>query len=231
MGLAELEGYGDLAKGSPRRALEVHPHFDRYIFIEKDRDKLAELRKLESEYPDHADRMQFIGEDANTVLDRLCKTTDWRRTRAVLFLDPFGMQVDWTTVETVAKTKSVDLWYLFPAGAVTRLITREGAPPEKWQLRLDRSLGDRRWRDVFYPMSRIDDLFDDEKQTRERAIDIKRIEAYFRSRLQTIFVGVGKRALPLTNKTGFCMYLLFFACSNQRGRKIALRIAEHILKN
>ena len=39
---------------------------------------------------------------------------DWSLHRAVLFLDPYGMQVEWATIEAVAKTKAIDLWLLFP---------------------------------------------------------------------------------------------------------------------
>jgi hypothetical protein len=34
----------------------------------------------------------------------------------VLFLDPYGMQVDWTTIEAIARTKAIDLRVLFPLG-------------------------------------------------------------------------------------------------------------------
>jgi hypothetical protein len=48
--------------------------------------------------------------------------------------------------------------------------------------------------------------------------------------LETIFAGVADRALPLSNSRGVCMYMLFFACGNPRGKDVALRIANHILK-
>ena len=45
-----------------------------------------------------------------------------------------------------------------------------------------------------------------------------------------MFTGASKYALSLNNQTGTCMDLLFFACGNQRGKRIALQIADHILK-
>jgi three-Cys-motif partner protein len=42
---------------------------------------------------------------------------DWRSHRAVLFLDPYGMQVEWQTIEAIAKTAAIDLWLLFPKEA------------------------------------------------------------------------------------------------------------------
>jgi hypothetical protein len=41
-----------------------------------------------------------------------------------VFLDPFGMQVDWNVIEQLALTKAVDLWLLFPLGTgVMRIMT------------------------------------------------------------------------------------------------------------
>ncbi|MEW6074198.1 MAG: hypothetical protein AB1726_16580 [Planctomycetota bacterium] len=54
--------------------------------------------------------------------------------RKVLFLDPYGMQVEWVTIEAVAQTKAIDLWVLFPLGVgVNRLLTKSGEIPESWR--------------------------------------------------------------------------------------------------
>jgi hypothetical protein len=43
----------------------------------------------------------------------------------------YGMQVDWTTVEAIARTKAIDLWVLFPLGiGVNRLLTKSGDIPD-----------------------------------------------------------------------------------------------------
>ena len=38
------------------------------------------------------------------------------RTVPSLFLDPYGMQVEWATIESIAHTQAIDLWLLFSAG-------------------------------------------------------------------------------------------------------------------
>ena len=48
-----VEGEEEFRKGSARRALEVEPPFDHYVFIEKDAGKCEELR---------ASRRSFLGE-------------------------------------------------------------------------------------------------------------------------------------------------------------------------
>jgi three-Cys-motif partner protein len=103
--------------GSAKRALGLELKFNEYIFVEKSRKKSDELRaKLQSEYPDRAAQIVVHAADANTVIRELCACRDWRRCRAVVFLDPFGSQVDWKTIEAIASTRAIDLWYLFPAG-------------------------------------------------------------------------------------------------------------------
>lgn len=221
------------AKGSPRIALEVDPPFTGYVFIEKDARKFAELeRTIRSDFPNKVAQMRFINEDANVAIPQLCRTTDWRHNRAVLFLDPYGMQVDWATVTAVAQTRSVDTWYLFPAFiGLGRMLPRTGVVPLEWEAKLDRCLGDTGWREEFYQVSESLDLFDQRQKTVERAFNHKRAERYLRYRLQSIFAGVGSRALPLDNSRGVPMYLLFFGCNgSDAARRLALRLADHVLK-
>ena len=60
----------------------------------------------------------------------------------MLFLDPYGMQVEWRTIEAIAKTEAIDLWLLFPlAIGVNRLLTKSGEIPESWRRRLNLLLG------------------------------------------------------------------------------------------
>ena len=79
--------------GSPRVALAVEPPFNRYLFIERDRKKAEELTALRYEYPALADRIHIEVQDANEFLIEWCRKTFNGKTRAVVFLDPFGMQV------------------------------------------------------------------------------------------------------------------------------------------
>jgi three-Cys-motif partner protein len=110
-------------KGSARIAVEVEPSFDHYLFIEKKSSYIHELEKLRVQFPGKANRIKIIQGDANTVLKDWCHRTDWQRNRAVVFLDPYGMAVEWSTIREIANTKAIDLWILFPLGqAVNRLL-------------------------------------------------------------------------------------------------------------
>lgn len=232
-GFFPLPQMTELAKGSARRALEVDPPFDRYIFIEANPGRFQELNKLEGEFPSMRGRMMFKNEEANAAISEIFSTTDWRRTRAVLFLDPYGMQVNWATIEAIGRAQHIDLWYLFPAGTVQRLLQREGKISAGWMNALDRLLGDTSWRTEFYKTVREPTLFGD-RARQSKVADLSTIENYVRRRLLQVFRGgVARNPLPLRNSKGNCMYLLFFACGNPapKAHGLALKIAQHLLKS
>ncbi|MBX6324018.1 MAG: three-Cys-motif partner protein TcmP [Rhodospirillaceae bacterium] len=219
----------DVAKGSARMALEVQPPFDRYVFIEHNRRRFSELAKLAQLYPGLKDRITLLNEDANVAVKRLCQNIDWRRCRAVLFLDPFGMQVDWDTIEAVARSKAIDLWYLVPVGiGIARVTPRNADIPRGWARRLDRMLGDCGWRDAWYAAPPTGDLFGPRPHARVRTADIPAMEAFVLERLKSVFAGVAPHGLRL-GPGGGAHYLLVFAVGNPRAKDLALRIARHIL--
>lgn len=226
---ADPETQGFL-KGSARIALEIEPAFQRYIFIEKDASRGQELEALRQGFPQKANAIHIVREDANTYLKDWCRITDWRSTRAVVFLDPYGMQVEWSLIEAIAETQAIDLWLLFPLGvAVNRLLPRTGVPSEGWARALTRIFGTEDWHDAFYRHETKSTLFGEEEQTKKDA-DFARIGRFFVNRLKTVFCGVAENPLPLRNSTNVPLYLLCFASGNPRGAGTAVKIAQHILE-
>jgi three-Cys-motif partner protein len=104
--------------GSARRALKINPPFGKFCFIELKARKLAALKALQTEFPDKS--IEIIQDGANIALKTICERYDCRNSRAVLFLDPFGMHVEWLTLEAIAKTGAIDVWYLFPDSSLYR---------------------------------------------------------------------------------------------------------------
>jgi len=228
--LAEKEPQ-ELLDGSARLALQTDPAFDRYVFIERSPARCTQLEGLKTEFPDQADRIDIYQGDANERIQALCdKIRDWSSHRAVLFLDPYGMQVEWRTIEAIASTKAIDLWLLFPLGiGVNRLLTKSGDIPDSWRQRLDLLLGTNDWYDQCYHIETSVDLFGSalEKPIKEKMETIGR---YFNNRLKEVFAGVAEEPGVLRNSANSPLYLLCFAVGNERGKNIALRIAEHLLK-
>ncbi len=218
-----------LLSGSARIALQTKPSFDKYIFIEQDAEHCAQLETLKTEFPELAPCIDVRRGEANEQIRAIC-ARNWRSSRAVLFLDPYGMQVEWSTIEAVARTRAIDLWLLFPLGiGVNRLLTNSGEIPPSWARRLDLLLGTSEWRDAFYTIVRETNLFGDEDERVVKA-SIETIGAYFNERLRAVFAGVVDKPGVLRNSTNNPLYLLCFAVGNERGRGIALRLANHHLK-
>lgn len=217
-----------LLDGSARLALKVEPRFDRYIFIERDAGRCRELEALKGEFPHLAADVRVEQGEANDEIRRIC-AKDWRGHRAVLFLDPYGMQVEWQTIEAIAKTEAIDLWLLFPLGiGVSRLLTRSGEIPKGWRARLDTLLGTTNWYEEFYKVEQTADLFGNEEGRVIKATN-ETIGRYFNDRLKTIFSGVAEPGV-LRNSSNNPLYLLCFAAGNQKGAPTALKIANYLLK-
>src|SRR5262249_42251505 len=138
-------------KGSPRVALEVTNPFSAYIFIERDPRRVAELSTLKAEYGASRNITVQKG-DANEALQSWLRSgIDWKRNRAVVFLDPFGMQVPWSTIKVLAGTQSIEVIINFPLGmAIQRLLTRSGEIRQEWQMSLDNFFGSRDWHRLVY---------------------------------------------------------------------------------
>jgi len=224
---AEEREVKEFLDGSARIALQVEPRFHRYIFIEKSRRKVAELEKLKASFPDKAGDIVIATAEANGYLQDLCNRS-WKERRAVLFIDPFGMQLSWDTVEAVAQTKAVDTWILFPVSAVNRLLRRDGDIPDAWRARLDAMFGDTGWFDVFFP--RRQRGFFDGPEDRVKAADMRLIGKYFNERLDSVFAGVAPNPYTLRNTKGAPLFLLCFAAANPNAADTAIKIADDILR-
>lgn len=229
--LPELGPEGaQLLDGSARIALKTDPAFDRFVFIERDAGRCAQLHALKDEFPDRAADVEIYAGEANDKVRQLCGER-WASQRAVLFLDPYGMNVDWATIEAIAATRAIDLWILFPLGmGVNRMLPRSGEPPPSWSARLDRFFGTPEWREAFYKKVEVaPNLFGEvtEEIVKAKTDDIGR---FFHDRLRSVFAGVAEAPGVLRNSSNNPLYLLCFAVANERGVAPALRIANHLLK-
>jgi len=227
--------FGDIAaddvqgfiKGSAVRALELSPGFGEYLFIEKDPDRFRELVTLSKQYEGKTISVKNV--EANEYLRNWCRKTDWRRARALIFLDPYGMQVDWSLIEGIAKTKAVDLWLLFPLGAaMMRLLQKRESPPQAWAKRVNAVFGTGAWEDEFYKPRKNDTLFGLE-ETKKREADYQAVAGFFIRRLEGVFARVAKNPRILRNSRNCPLYLLCFAAGNLKGAPTAVKIAQDIL--
>lgn len=218
--------------GSAKIALKVEPPFHRFIFIENDDAKVQELERLKAEFPPQASAIDIRAGDANKTIQDICTNWDNRETRGVLFLDPFGMQVDWATIDAVAKTRCIDTWILFPFAA-NRLMTKSPNDiPQSWRARLEKLFGTSDWEQRFYKKHTLRDIFDGDMTVVQKALTLEGLGAYYGERLRTVFPVVAPNPRILCSESNRPLFQLFFAAANPgKGGAIALNIAKHILEN
>ncbi|WP_095445677.1 three-Cys-motif partner protein TcmP [Ochrobactrum quorumnocens] len=219
-------------RGSARIALDVFPHFTRLIFIEQNPNYCSVLNELKNENP-HRD-IHVVNGNANEVLQTHINKVNWSGCRAVLFLDPYGMEVEWKTLEAIARTQAIDVWFLFPLSGLYRQAARNLSDIDDVKRRaLTRMLGTDKWEDELY--SKVPPATDllgllTAGDVRQRNADVAGLEQYVKQRLETIFPLVSV-PFPLPAKEKPQRFSLFFAASNRSPKALGLakKFANHIL--
>ncbi len=218
----------EFRKGSVRRALEVEPPFDEYVFVEKNRKKYEELKSIAADFPFR--NVKILNEHANSALLAWCGSLNTKQQRAVVFLDPFGASVKWQVIAGLGRTRAVDLWVLFPYSAVNRMLVRDRKPRKAWADRLTSVFGTIEWEDAFYSKTTSWSLLDSTRviESVHKSADHRVITDYFVRRLKQEFVAVSD-PFPMHNSNGSLMFMLFFAAANEHSAKVGLKIANDII--
>lgn len=109
------------------------------------------------------------------------------------------------------------------------MLAHDRAIPAEWRHRLDELLGTTDWHEHFYRVEQDSSLFGDPiERVTKASTDV--IAQFFLTRLRERFAGVAANAMVLRNSKNSPLYLFCFAAGNPKGAKIALQIAEYILK-
>lgn len=208
--------------GSPRVALRLRCPFQGYLFIEKSPSHAAKLEQLKEEFPKQNISVR-VG-DANEMLNQWVienPKINWKNSRAVVFLDPFGTQVAWSTIEGLAKTGAIEVIINNPIQmCVQRLLEKSGNIPVDWRESLDTYFGCKDWEDVVY--TEESDFFG---ARRTKAADAsERLGRFYNERLRAAFGNAASVRL-VRNTKGGPLYFLHWAGPKPTG----LKIADHIL--
>jgi three-Cys-motif partner protein len=219
-------------KGSALRAMNLPVPFSFYKFID---NKKSNIEELENRFSNHKNlpRCDFICGDANLKILELCKGTNWKNTRAVVFLDPFGNQVAWETIEIIAATEAIDLWYLFPSGnGVFRQVPKDGEVELDSIKSIDRLYGNKDWQKLFIKRERFKDLFGENEKASRNVTPSTATELMIRQMKQVFKGGVLDQWVPLGGNKGYPEFSLVFAWANpsERACTIARRLGKAVLK-
>jgi three-Cys-motif partner protein len=229
----EREAADEIREGSGLVAIGVEPPFDRYVFNDLNQEKAKLLRERAAERGRSSDSVVIKSMDANEFVQNICRKVNPRNQRGVILLDPWGMQVDWSTVERIASTRCLDMWYLFPTQSVVRMLPHAGMPSQAWCDRLDANLGSEEWRTEFYhPVVDDGDLFRRPENRLERAASFGSVETFVIRRLKEAFLDavldiplrLGHRHQPMFS---FC-----FASANpsDKAKALSLKLARAVAR-
>ena len=220
--------------GSAKKALRIDPPFAHYWFTEQHRGRSQQLLALRDEFPHD---IQVKQGEANTELRKLFSSPPWsggpnaHRQRAVVFLDPYGMSVDWETLRVLANTKRVDVWYLFPRKAVVQQLAHDikGVDQGK-RAKLAQIFGGDQWEDQFYQARPTQgQLFDPApSQTKGRTATAAEISAFAKLRLGSLFCYVSNPLPLIVNGSDF--FELYCLSNNPRAIDLIQRGVLHVMR-
>lgn len=216
--------------GSVRIALGFQD-FASYTFVEQ---KPSRFRRLQSVLEAQAcsDRCRAIKGDGNAQAIEFCRRMNWRGNRALMFLDPYGLSVNWSTLEAVRETRGVDAWYLFPLSAVAREMTLSpGARDADKDAALDRVLGTSSWREDLYRQDPSPRLFGDAPEARR--VPITELREWVTDRLSNLFpsaqlAAILHRGSKSDRHGGPQLFALYFLVSNES--KAATDLADRLFR-
>jgi len=218
-------------EGSVITALETDPPFHKYFFNDLDSQYIEALWEIRDQ---HMDKDITIKEmDANAFVPMFCRMLG-KYDRAVLFVDPFSTELDWSTLAHIAESQKIDLWLLFPLSVIIRMTRKEGEIIPEWKETLNRLLGTNEWQEAFYaPKEKLpmDDLFGHEQDEIMERMNPEAVQQWVKKRLESQFAFVAD-PVPLKNNNR-PMFSLFLAVSNpsEKARNLARKVAKHITKD
>ena len=219
----ELETY----KGAAERVLSIPQRgFDFYYFVDKDKESSLKLHELLAPF-ENDKTLVYRNSDANKQIVMLAKAMHNDNSLAALaLLDPFGMQVDWKSIELLKRTRT-DLWILIPTGViVNRLLDRKCELTHAEKLTSFFGKDEDFLRDYFYKKKKVDTLFGETEIIEKVKKPIEKIAELYIEQLKTIFDFVTEKPLVLYNTRNTPIF--HFACASNN--QTAIKIASQIIK-
>lgn len=212
-------------QGAAERVLSIEQKgFDYYYFIDintsssyKLKEKLAPLQNNRI--------FEFRDSDANNEVKKLANALHQnKRLKSLVFLDPFGMQVNWDAIQQLEDT-GTDLWILIPTGViVNRLLDRKCKLTHIEKLTSFFGKDEAFLRSYFYNTRQENTLFGETEIIEKVKEPIKKIAELYIQQMQTIFKYVTEQPLVLYNSRNVPIFHFACASNNQNAVKIAHQI-------
>lgn len=218
----------NLYQGAAERILSIEQKgFDYYYFVDKSQESITKLKDKIAKYCSSEKTLEFRCSDANEEVVKMSKALKANpKFRAMVLLDPFGMQVSWDTIASLANTHT-DLWILIPTGViVNRLLDRKGELKHMETLSSFFGLNEEEIKSFFYRKKVVNTLFGEEEIVAKVSQPIKRIAELYIERLKTIFEYVTEEPLIMYNTRHTPIFHFAFASNNETAKNIAKDIIK-----
>jgi three-Cys-motif partner protein len=218
-GQHKAKGSERIILGSPQRALAVQPPFEYLHFVDIDGERVEELKRISAEYPN---AKVYRGDCNDVLVNRIFPTVKYEnRERALCILDPYGLHLNWETIQAAGQSRVIEIFLNFPVMDMNMNVLwhRSELVSEPQRVRMTKFWGDNSWEQAAYATTA--GLFG-EMQTKVSNEDIADA---FRKRLKSAggFKYVPK-PMPMRNTKGATVYFLFFAAQQQTASKIVEEI-------
>jgi len=210
---------GAIISGSPLVALQVHPPFREYHFIDLDGGRASHLREITADSP--SDVWVYEGDANEVLLNKVfprVRFEDYRR--GFCLLDPYGLHYTWEVVRTAGELRSIELFLNFPVGAMNRTVLfRQPSRIDQrdWD-RMTAFWGDDTWQEAAYTTKRS--LFGDLEKLESPIL----AEAYRRRLREVAGFDYVSEPLAFKNSKRAPLYYLILASH----KPVAIGIITHI---
>jgi three-Cys-motif partner protein len=206
--------------GSPVNILLITPGFYRYYLIDVRAEKTSALRQMVADNP----KVSIIPGNCNDALTtKVFPHVQWNQyRRGLCILDPYGLHLDWKTIEAAGKVKTLDVFLSLPVADVNgNAIWRSPAGMNRADLeQLTRYWGDDSWGGEKSESPK-------DSTGRSAKAELDTIATAFRARLQGAagFKHVPE-PIPMRNSKGNVNYYLFFASQKPLAEEIVTEIFD-----
>lgn len=205
--------------------LSLNQKFDYYYFVDNDKNAIDNLKQKLSALNLISNDCHFIPDDVNNQLIKLSEFLN-SENAALVLLDPFGMQIDWSSIEKL-KDKRIDLWILIPSGVIiNRFLDKKGKLIFRNKLESYFGLNKDEIQKRFYETDTVETLFGSVDILVKVDNSIAKIAELYIEKLKLIWEYVSDEPLKLYNTKNVPIYHFVFASNNQNALKIARQIIE-----
>lgn len=212
--------------GSPKRILKQTLTFKHYYFNDANQNYTDALQKMVlNEFSEKKDRVTIECSDANDFILKFINDFKMKLTnRAILFLDPYGMQVKWDTITSIANTSGIDMFCLFPMHALKRQAAKNlHAVSDDKTRKITALLGTDKWLSECYQDNPQNNLFFDDSIRKEN----RSLEEFVQKRFNDAGFSWVSNPIELVGQKNYHEFSLFFAMTNSSYKAIGLAKKLH----